>query len=569
MLALVILAALALVLALAWLCWLIRKHGPGLVLWRFVSGHHLDGVHRTDAGWLARPTRVLHPTGRASWWAHQPRLHRAGYRWAVLGLSAGLAATWRMLSGGLALAVTAAAVAALAALGGWRAGRWVTSWRHRKRVERPMSAALAPFLGTAPRTVQAALKVRRGFADARGGEHVAALYLPDHYAATPEQKARVLDVAHARLGIALKPQWQTDKHPARVNFLRAPTPPERVLMADELAALDGRPDHKVLLGRDEAGELASWDTSLEDPHVAIHGGSRRGKTSLLLAVSAQELSRGGGVTAIDPKRIGLLPLVDVPGFRLLYDPRNVPAMWEAVAGFRGLVESRYDQLAEDPTAEFPRELLLLDEVSMLSGLWAAWWQQVKGSGDPRVPPVWGDIAAAVWLGAQAHCHVIVAGQRLDYQILGGMLGSFGVRMLAGFAPVDYNRLIGIPPVLRSHKQRGRFLYYAGDEPAWVQLVYARPEDWRDYALDRIKARDLARSAEGATRDVIGLAAAAGHVGLSVDAFRKRLQRQGRPAGEYRVGNQPAWPAASLEAWAGPPPAAARGAVVIPGTVVTD
>jgi hypothetical protein len=530
---------------------LVREHGLGPVLWRFIRGRHLDGKYRTDAGWSRKPARVLHQTGHASWWAHQTERARAGYRLVVVGLAAGVAAMW-VLARPEAPWLSVVLAAGLAVLGGWRAWLRVIRARHQRQVVRPMSAALAPYLGTAPRTVEAGLSVRRDFADAKGGEHVATVVLPDHWPATAELKARVEEIAHARLGVALKPQWRTSQYPMVLGLTRAPTPPERVLLAGELAGLDGRPAHKVFLGRAADGEPRWWDRSSEDPMVAVHGGSRRGKTSLLLSVASQDLVNGGRVTAIDPKRVGLLALAECPGFTLLHDPRDVPAMWQAVADFRRLVEARYDRLAEDPTLEFRYELLMMDEISMLSGLWAAHWRQVKEKSDPSLPPVWGDVAACCWLGAQARAHVIVAGQRLDFQILGGMLGSFGTRLLAGYLPQDYVRLVGVTPVLRSQKSRGRFLYYAGDDPEWVQLVFGKPEEWRDWVLARTRPGmpDLAANAGHATRDIIGLAAGAVYLGLTADAFRKRLERQGRPPGEFRVGNQPAWKPADLDRWAG-------------------
>ena len=55
--------------------------------------------------------------------------------------------------------------------------------RHRRELERPLSAALAPALGVAPREVEAGLEIRDDFADAPGGEYVGEIVLPDDWAA--------------------------------------------------------------------------------------------------------------------------------------------------------------------------------------------------------------------------------------------------------------------------------------------------------------------------------------------------------------------------------------------------
>jgi hypothetical protein len=551
---LVILGVTAAAIAVSWLRAIIGAHGGHAIAWRFISGAHLDGRNRTDATWTRPAAKVLHQTGHASWWAHQPRLHRAGYRLAALSVAAGLAAAWwlaRPLLPWLGLGLAAAAVAGAA----WAAARTIPGARHRRRLLRPMSAALAPFLGTTPRAVEARLAVRRDFADCPGGEHVASLGLPGHWAATPDQKARVEQVIAARLGIELKHQWRTAHHPMVLNVARAPQPPAMVAFADVRELAEACPAERVLLGIAADGTVRYWDTSTEDPMMAIHGGSRRGKTSLLLLIAAQELRKGAErVTCIDPKQVSLAPLAGCgPAVELHNDPRDIDSMWAGIARFRALVEERYTALAADPTCEFRRALLIIDEVSMFAGMSAARWREVKEPADRALPPVWADVAACVWMGAQARAHVIVAGQRLDYQILGGMLGSFGVRMLAGYAPQDYARLVGQTPFLRSQKQRGRFLLYAGGDLEWVQLAYAEPGELRAWVLESRTAGASDQAADGqlATGDVIrGLAAGAEYLGLGTDAFRKRLERQGRVPGEFRIGNQPAWRPVDLDAWAG-------------------
>jgi hypothetical protein len=344
-----------------------------------------------------------------------------------------------------------------------------------------------------------------------------------------------------------------------LNMLRAPTPPARVLFADMREAMEACPPGRYVLGLAADGSARYWDTSHEDPMVAIHGGSRRGKTSLLLLIAGQEIRRGAErVTGIDPKRVSLLPLAELgPCVRLYNDPRNIAGMWQGIADHRALVEERYDALADDPTIEFPRALLIIDEISQCAGMWDAYWREIKTKSDPAKPPVWGDVAGSVWMGAQANAHVIVAGQRLDYQILGGMLGSFGVRMLAGYTPQDYARLVGQTPFIRSQKPRGRFLLYAGDELDWVQLVKVDNPD-RDFSAFCAWVRegtggadDLAAATGTGTGDtglIVGLAAAAAHLSMNQEAFKKARQRRPVPGEGVSPDGRPAWSPDVLAAW---------------------
>jgi hypothetical protein len=532
---------------------------------RFLSGRHLDGRARSDATFWSRGTQPLAGhwwgPGRGSWWSMAAGWQRLAVRLAAIAVAVGL---WRWRTGTeWTLALTGGPTLGVVA---WRAWRGVVLWSHRRQLERPLSAALAPYLGVPPIAVEAGLTVRPDYADAGGGEHVAAIELPDHWAATPDQRRLVEEVIQARFGVDLRYQWRTASYPMVLNVTRAPVPPVLVPFAELREAIEACEPGKFLLGVAADGTRRYWDTDAEDPMVAIHGGSRRGKTTLLLLTAGQVIRQwdrlplpagapgcaAGRVTAVDPKRVSLLGLAGVPGVELLNDPRDVAGMWAGVRRFRELVEARYEVLAADPTVEFRRSLLIVDEVSMVSGMWAQHWRHVKKPSDLPQPPVWDDVAACVWMGAQCRAHVIVAGQRLDYKILGGMLGSFGVRMLAGYAPQDYARLVGVPPFQRSQKPRGRFLLYAGGELDWVQLVFAEPGEVRSWLLeDRAgRASDLAADMRPATGDmVVGLTAGADYLELGVDAFRKRLERQGRPAGEFRVGNQPAWKRADLDRWA--------------------
>jgi hypothetical protein len=528
------------------------RHTPPRVLGRLLIGKHWHGRALSDAtfwrngvegtgepGWWGR--------GRESWWALQAGWKRAALRLLAVATLAGIKWDGRVtlwvlaLFGGPVLGVLL-----------WRAIVAVRLWRHKRELVRPLSAALSPFLGVAPPVVQSGLSVRPDFEGTEGGEHVGALGLPDHWAATADQKARVEEIIGARFGIDLRYQWRTHVYPMVVNFTRAPVPPSLVPLAEVRAALAARPAHMVLLGRDADGSLHWWDRSSEDPHMAVHGGSRRGKTSLLLSLAAQEIERGGRVTAIDPKWVGLAALAGVPGVTLLNDPRDIHAMWGGIEGFHMMIEDRFEALSNDPTLEFDHELLIVDEVSMFSSITQRTWRAEKERSEPALAPVWGDLAASVWLGAQVHAHVVVAGQRLDYAILGGMLGSFGVRLLAGYGPQDYMRLVGVPPFLRSQKPRGRFLEYEGGDLTWLQLIYGEPGEWRDYALEPTHGGpDVGASVGDATSDVlIGLADGARYTGLTEAAFRKRRERGPGVPGEFRVGNQPAWHRSDLDRWVG-------------------
>jgi hypothetical protein len=62
----------------------VRAFKLGILLWRFLSGHHIDGVRRSNSTWNKRGTMPRD----ASKWAKLKRRHRAMVRWAILAFIA-------------------------------------------------------------------------------------------------------------------------------------------------------------------------------------------------------------------------------------------------------------------------------------------------------------------------------------------------------------------------------------------------------------------------------------------------------------------------------------------------
>ena len=138
---LLLVLALAVLFA-AWLRHVIRRHGPGPLLWRWRSGHTLDGMHRTNATWTkhSRGARaVLHPTGHDIWWHHQPRLYRAGIRCgAELVAASVLYSLW--VHTVITLIILAIPVTAGLVLAIWHGMHTVRGRQHERDYVRPLEA---------------------------------------------------------------------------------------------------------------------------------------------------------------------------------------------------------------------------------------------------------------------------------------------------------------------------------------------------------------------------------------------------------------------------------------------
>ena len=148
-------------------------------VWRFTSGQYLDGVPRTDAGWLTRGTHPLNG-GRVTRWGLLSRAERAGVR---LGSTAAATGTlYGLQAAPEATAGTWATVGAAATVGaGYASANWVCNLRHTWNWVRPLHVALEGPLGlpegTLPRSY---IRIPR---DYPGREDVGRIDLPAAFVA--------------------------------------------------------------------------------------------------------------------------------------------------------------------------------------------------------------------------------------------------------------------------------------------------------------------------------------------------------------------------------------------------
>ena len=293
-----VLVALAVCAVCAWTVvhW-IRRHGLGPLIWRFLSGHALDGQHRTNATWSRPATRVLHPTGHAVRWHHLPRWHRAGIRsGSVLGLlmgACGLIADPGATILGL-IAGTGAAVLGAA----WAAWRWVRGWKHHRHYVAPLEARLAHVVGHAPERV----------AIERDGDAVKAVEVTFPAAAEigPADAPLILEAVTTRLAIEAP---EADKTNFRgrcrtVRYTQSEPPPAKVTLRDLRTAIEGSGPDEIAVGLGRRSTAVPIDLHSDSPHVALSIGSGGGKTIAARALAVQVLRKGGLVVVLNLKKSG-------------------------------------------------------------------------------------------------------------------------------------------------------------------------------------------------------------------------------------------------------------------------
>jgi len=533
----------------------------GRVAFRFVAGQHLrHGRELTDATFTRPAERGLTPYRVRRYW-HRPGWQRSAIRLAVLAVV--VAATTAYVTGDpYVWAGLSTALAGAGSYGAWRTwNRW-RDWRHLRTFVRPLSRALAGQLGVSARQAQAGIRIPRTYATVGTGE-LGRITLPDTF--HPDGQRALGSLVKSRMPVDVELAWRLADRPPVLQVNASPKPPAKVMFSDLLAEMDKCLPGDVVIGLDRKREVYRGSFRTEDPHWALSMGSGRGKSSFLQLVIAQLLRQDpdATVTAVDPKMTSLDALIGVPGFTVANDPRDVPAMWAAIESVSNTMTSRMDIAANDPTAEFPMSLLVIDELNQFSAMTSAVWRELKEKGDPATAPIWMTLAGILWQGRAFNTHVIVVGQRLDERATGGigLRDSFGLRGLAGFTAQQWAMLVGTPPI-RSQKPRGRIAFWDGQDVTWVQAAYGDPQQLRDYATAGRRGHvangpqdgpQPAETAPGATDTgaawVVGLDAGADAVGLSPAAFRKRRERAGGTLpSEVRQGGKPAWKADDLNAW---------------------
>lgn len=466
------------------------KDGLWILLYRWFSGHTLNGHYYTDATWFRKASRVRHPTGRVMYWHHMPRIHRAGIRLAstvaIIAIAYGLMANRPATVLGLEIggSVTVAGLVSFGCVKGKRA------YRHRATLT-PLSSALSTTLRLANAETERSVSLVPGYRKISQGK-IGEIALPAHFQTGNEQaKTELEDLVSSRLPVDVDFEWKTRTRPLKVIILAAPKPPTMVRFESYIPEMEACEPGQVVVGLNKHRKIFRASFNLDDPHWGFSVGSGMGKTTFLLTTGAQILHNDAAATVdvIDPKQSGLDALIGIPGVRVACDPLNAAEMWE-------LVESVYEEMMQrqairkrDKTVEFPIKVFMIDEVNTFADIMRDHWQDLKQAmknAPTGAPPVWRKIARILWMGRETNIHIIVVGQKLDDKSVGGigLRDSLGFRGLAGFKPNMWKILIGTTPIPRSQKPKGRWIYSDGQTETWVQNLYADSETIRAYASDR-------------------------------------------------------------------------------------
>ncbi|HEX3961152.1 MAG TPA: hypothetical protein VHZ03_31795 [Trebonia sp.] len=527
----------------------VDDHGAPALIWRWFSGHPLDGHHRTDATWFGRGRKQTHQIGRPiSRWHYRPRIHRAGIRTSVTW-GAGMAGYGLLFDPALTIDSMAGAGALGLSVACWRAVLGIRNWRHHRTYVAPLHTALAPRLGVPEMTrPHEWLAIPRSFAKTDGAEVI--ITLPKDLSAVEEARKVIKQVAGAKLGIE-DPQVRIESvgmAPRAVIKLAAP-PPRRLGFEEFRPLMEKASDTAPVLGLGRSGKVVTADLEAESPHILIQAGSGGGKSELTATILVQRMHRGDVVLILDIKRMSHRWAKGLPNVRYC---RSVAEIHQALLELP-IELNRRTELADnlaDMNGDLPPDVNLgpriwtvIEEMNMLKPRLDEYWKEIKEKSDPAQSPAIKALNESMFAGRAVMMNDIAVGQSLTSTTFGGPHGegreNFAIRCLTRASKRAYK--LHAPDVnVRKTTHLGRWQVIVGDSAKETQAGYLTNEEKRKYALSGIVTPfpDLTVGAAGWTQPVGSLTAPQVEV-LSDSLEEQPVSLTGAPEGPslHVVGGQ--------------------------------
>jgi hypothetical protein len=469
----------------------------GEVFWRFITGHHLDGRHRTDAGVFRRGTEALDPGERVGAWSHKPRAERAAWR---LGTVAGLCGgTYGYLTHPLTTEVVGGMlVTGVTAYGGRKVYTRISDRRHRTRMVGPLMKSLAGPLSL-PLGARADKWLMIPKRPERPGQ-ISRVYLPDHWIGEDVQKLALTRIVERWLGVPTEAiRWHLTSSPRFAEFTPTPQPPDAVKWKPSADL------YRMHVGKSATGDV--WLETLTDaPSVAFVGGSGSGKTTALTIPLVHNRSHGVLIDYIDLKRMSLTERDDSHPYGIAGDPDRASGVVSGVrihttieTAVRALAEflasatavALMQQAGED-TSHIPSRVLMMDEAgSFLFGV-QQWWKGPGGQKGTNVIPFW--LNVSLMQGRALNHRLVMGAHQLSLEMFGSGGSSardlFAGRLLIGSASGErWVTTFGrIKKPAWDSKVKGRGCFGAlGESPTLVQVAYIPQQEANDLLRSLPKA----------------------------------------------------------------------------------
>lgn len=511
-----------------------KPPGPsaGAMSWRWISGAPLNGIPRTDAGFIRRGAQDLTPAHtRAHGWDYLPRWQRAAWRGGPT-LATPAAGTGWLIDPATTLVVLTVAFVVGASFGAWRIRRAVALFRVQRQVARPLAVALSSVTGENASRILTEMKLPLDYQSSDKAQVV--IPLPDDH--RPQHITEVGQLVHERLG----GEWTGKRSPYApytVTFMHKPAPPKFVPFSQVAALIaEQGSQSKILMGIGTNGNPVWLDFDGDIAHLAASVGTGGGKTSFIQFVLAQLAYHGVcDFQIIDVKMDGYEGEIDsLPGMRIY---QSLQEQWHALEMAYLEMENRYLQRKADKSTKFPRKIIVLEEQNVFSGRTNAAWKKIKTKDDPSQAPVWEHVGELLFMARAVNINLIGLYQRMSAAASGGteMRDQYGLKALSRFSHQAWDSLVGTRPRGYSSPVKGRWITVMGSLQRSVQVPYAEAPELMEW----VRTRPASTVAIDISKDLPPTGSPRGEVGSPVE-FSRPLRESGE-------GEAPKGAPAALEA----------------------
>lgn len=458
----------------------------GRKAWKFVTGQPL-GEARTDATAFRRATRITHPSGRASQWAHHSHARRAAMRLSATAGAAGGVAGY--FTHPLATEVTAGTVATGAAAEATRrAVRTLKRRQHFREWVRPLHKAISTSpaligLGIHPAIhPETYLSVPVDYATNEEAEIV--MRLPEGFSGGA-LKTEIERVIREKLGLSQTiTQWRTAGHEPYVSVRIAPLPPKRIKWAEARDLIEAAPESAPIIGVAARNTPVSIDLDSEAPHVLVSASSGGGKSVIVRVIACQLMRRGAHLIILDLKRHShrwARDLENVTYCRSIEEIHDA-LIWAAEEGERRNL--LVDEHGEDATADLPRIVIIAEEMNATISRLQRHWDAVREKGDRKTSPAVEGLGEVLFMGRAVKENVVAVAQMMTARTLGGPEAreNFAVRILARYTRNAWNMLVPeIQPMPRSSRHAGRVQVCIAGQATETQVLFPSEAEAREWA----------------------------------------------------------------------------------------